>query len=78
MTTRYAPVWSESLNLLSVFPTAEVSTQTSAFKPLEKVAQIETGPQMAEFPESMKQSLSSEANRSSAGQEIPRILWNPI
>ena len=26
---------------------------------------------------SMKQSISSEANRCSASQEIPRILWNP-
>jgi len=26
---------------------------------------------------SMKQSPSSEANRFSASQEIPRILWNP-
>jgi len=26
---------------------------------------------------SMGQSLSSEANRFSASQEIPRILWNP-
>ena len=25
----------------------------------------------------MEQSPSSEANRSSASQEIPRILWNP-
>jgi hypothetical protein len=25
----------------------------------------------------MEQSLSWEANRSSASQEIPRVLWNP-
>jgi hypothetical protein len=25
----------------------------------------------------MEQSTSSEANRSSASQEIPRVLWNP-
>jgi hypothetical protein len=70
-------VTSESPTMVRSGSWSSISARHSMVAMLATKSVAATSDSYCESPNSIEQSLSWEADRSSASQEIPRILWNP-